>query len=172
MKKIGKILIIIIQIFSWNISFCQKQTEPDNSYWFFEIKLIETPLLSYKTITLNREGLLYFTFPDSIYSKNEISSSGKYIIMDSLDSKKIMKIMEYIRENEIHKIKKQEIPDGVIVPEGNPILLTTLAVNCNEYNFCYYSICDEKIDNLIKMINDLIPNDDKIKYSIRPRCHD
>ena len=173
MKTISRIIIIIIQIFCWNITLCQNQSkEIDESYWFFEIKIRETPMLLYKTITLNREGLLYFIYPDSIYSENKVTSDGKYINMDLLDSKKVMKIMKYVRENELYKIKNQEIPKGVIKPEANPIVISFLAVNKNEYDYFYYSICDKKIDKLIIMLNDLIPKEDKEKYSIRPRCYD
>ena len=159
------ILFFISSLYSQN---SENDLEMNSSHYFFEIK-IRSGYTSYGTqsISFMREGLVYW----KCFSLKDSNEEGKYIPFRELDIDRISKIMEYIRDQKLYDIKKLDIPEGTVIPTDNPFVISFVAVNGNKYNSFSYSVCDENIDYLIQMINELIPKEDREEFGIKLRCN-
>lgn len=118
-----------------------------------------------KSLSLQREGLILWVDSSFIGGGEEV----KVIPYKQIDFKKIFKIIEYIYKHDLINYKEKKVQEDF---SRTPYLITFYVVDKKQYVSFYYSICDEEIDILIKMLNDLIPKEDRKKYSIRPRCYD
>jgi len=161
--------LIFFTFFIINVH-CQdtiKKTNVISMTEFISIK-IQTgyTIFGTNTLSLQREGLIYWFNPFMIDNPEE----AKFIPFNQLDIKKVFEIFSYINDEDLVHFKEQEIPKGTIKPEGNPYLFSFLIIKNNEYKYFYYSICNDKIDTLIIMLNELIPIEDKESFSIIPRC--
>ena len=118
-----------------------------------------------QSLSLQREGLILW-FDSSLSGGEE---EVKVIPFKQLDFKKISRIIDYINKHDLINYKEKKRPEDY---SRTLDLITFHVVDKNQYVSFYYSICDEDIEILIKMLNDLIPKEDRKKYSIRRRCYD
>lgn len=139
---------------------------------FIQIKIrIGYTIFGTRSISLQREGLIYWTMEAPISPKGKIEEEAKFIPYTELDKYKIFEIMNYVHEQKLYEIKKLEIPEECVRPEGNPDVIDFIILSTNTYCGFSYWVCDERVDKLIKMMNELIPQEDRKKFEIRSRCY-
>lgn len=144
---------------------------------FIEIK-IRSGYTSYGTIsiTLQREGLIYWQNPFLAGLPEE----AMFIPFTELDSNKVIEIWKYVFDQKLHQIERlpeenhfsydstkhlfvQTIPPHRV----NHIALTFVIHEKNKHSAYVYKYYDKRIDALILMMNELIPLQDRERFSIK-----
>lgn len=128
--------------------------------------------LGTESVSLQREGLIYWSNPffSNIFSKEKREEVTKLVPWTELDQKKVFKIMQYVYDNKLYDYQPVSPPEGAILTEGNPTTISFLIIRNGSYSEIYYKYCDEKLDKLIRMINNLIPQKDREHFRMCTYC--
>lgn len=125
-------------------------------------------------ISLSKTGLTCTNLRyEAVDNFDSISYSSLYIPFARLDIENFYRINKYVRKNFPKRLNKKEL--GIYNKEGKKIIrfhILPMKISfLDEYKGKYWSFtyyyCDEKVDKLLWMLNELIPDS---KFFIYPRC--
>ena len=134
----------------------------------FEVRLSDGPTVyGFTSVKLLREGLVCRKIISEDDKWKEISF---FVPFPALDSKKYQAIQDYIATNKLFEIK-EAIPETASTNErDHPTRIALIQLEKDEYSSFLYSYCKPEVDTLIKMMNALIPKEQRDIYRIRIRC--
>ena len=167
-------LFIILSFFL--VSYSQNEKKDIKNFSmddFITIKIRSGyTILGTSSITLQREGLIYWMNPFlANFQEEENKEEAKFIPFQKLDKDKVLNIMKYVYEQKLYEIKKLEVLEGSVIPEGMPIVISFIVHKKFQYTGFNYFICDERVEKLLQMMNELIPKEDRVKFEIKLRCN-
>lgn len=113
---------------------------------------------------LLREGFIYRTIPH-----DSTQEEVKFIPSKNLNTEKIFQIQKYIYDENLFNIDRLFIPEDWSTT-ARPIVIEFIILGTNHYNVLDYYYCDERMDKLIEMINELVPEIDRYKFRMNQRC--
>lgn len=157
-----KAIFLPFLFFLFNGAFSQPNID------FVEIRVNAGPSIYGSTsIKLIREGLICRTY---IMKKNEEKEIIKFFSFSELDKGKFIELQNYISENNIVNIGQLEVPDSIIVSHHNPIKISFIELNNNDFSTVLYQYCNPEMDNMIVLLNALIPKKYCSIFRIIPKC--
>lgn len=164
-----KFLVLGIFVFFINIFYAQR-IEEKNIYSTVDFVTIKVQdgftKFGTQSLSLQPEGFVYWNrFIEGSEEK------AKIIPLTDLDGDKLWSIMQYVYENSMYDIKELEVSENMVKPTTMPIVLSFIFHDQLLYTKFNYEVCDEKIDTLIRMMNELIPEDDREEFEIKLKCN-
>lgn len=112
----------------------------------------------YTSIKFQLEGMLLRT---NIENRDKIERRVNFIPIEQIDSKKMLKLFDFIHKKNLMKLDYQYLPNPYYSVD---IKIRLLDMNSGNYIQYRYNTYNPLFDKLIELINDLIPTEFKQDY--------
>lgn len=109
-----------------------------------------------QSISLQREGLICWNH----FFLDGRDEKATLIPFEELSIKKVWEVMDYIYQNNLLEYSNDSLaipPRGFVGQAYPPTKIVFIIYAQDRYKVLYYYYCDNKIDKLIQMMNDLVP---------------
>lgn len=151
-----KTILSIVMVFYFSYTFCQKDWDPEN---FARIEIEQGTCHSIRFL---KEGLLC-TSCDINYNKK-----FDFFPLANLKLNDIMKLQKYISTHDVlYKDTVINDPTTIISADGYSYLKINVIKSNSMYVICWVDGKCKYLEDLLSMINNLIPEDKRRVYEIR-----
>ena len=122
----------------------------------------------FKSVKLLSEGLIYSIWQEE---NDSLVHYVNFIPSSKIDSKKAYILLKYVWDNDIMEIKENpkpiQKPNEVEFYKTSWILISFIDYyNKFKYSKVLYRYCDKRLDKLIVLLTDLIPENDRKKFRV------